>query len=89
MQYKKPLTLPATTPVVVNGSSANVRWQFDFTGSTGSVNIEADAGAGFRIYDTILLTDLNRLPYVLEGEFKQFRITATVACDCYICANRV
>lgn len=81
--------LVANTPFEFGLAAFNNRYQFDFTGTTGSVNIEINAGSGYRIYETVDLTALTRLPYSIEIEAKSVKVTPTVNTKMTVCANRI
>lgn len=74
--------LVANTPIelVTNGvvPKSRASHQFDFSGATGSVQIELDAYTGYRLLTTIDLTKTDREPYVVLCEAKSFRVTPTV-----------
>jgi len=81
--------LAANVPFEFGLAPFNNRYQFDFTGTTGSVNIEIDAGGGYRIYETVDLTVTTRLPYSIEIEAKSVQVTPTDNIKMTVCANRI
>ena len=62
--------------------------QFVFTGTAGTVLIEADMGAGYQTLVTVDLTETgNYPPYVKEAEIFAFRITPSVVTTMAYCAE--
>ena len=78
--YLYTATIAAATvlesPLVPKG---RVRHQLDFSGTTGTITIEADFGTGYRTIEVIDLTVLDRVPYCLEAAVLKFRITPSAS----------
>ena len=74
--------LQANTPIELLAGGAVPRsrasHQFDFSGTSGTVQIELDAYTGYRLLTTIDLTETDREPYVVICEAKSFQITPSV-----------
>ena len=61
--------------------------QFDFSGTTGIVNIELDAYTGYRLIETVDLSETDREPFVVVCEARAFRITPSVATNLAYCTT--
>ena len=81
-EYMHKQNLPDAATVLSSGvvPLGRVRHQIDFSGTTGSVNIDIDWGNGFRRVETVDLSNSTRLPFCIEGAARDVRITPTIAC---------
>jgi hypothetical protein len=75
--------------VVLSAMGGLARHQLDFSGTSGTVTIGLNAGAGNRIVETIDLSNTARLPYSVECEAVEFTIVPSVSTTVSYCANRV
>ena len=76
-------TISAATVITPRNGCA--RHQLDFSGTTGTVSVELDAGTGFRAIHTVELSKMDRLPLCLELEAVALRITPSVQTTmCYM-----
>ena len=65
------------------------RHQLDFSGTAGSVEIAVDFGTGYRVIETIDLTDTARLPFCFECAVEKIKVTPTVVCNMAYYFDRV
>lgn len=65
------------------------RHQLDFSGTTGSVDIDIDCGTGHRTVQTIDLTETTRMPFCFECAVEKIKITPTVVCNMAYYFDRV
>lgn len=74
-----------STTTIITPRNGCARHQLDFSGTTGTVSVELDAGTGFRAIHTVELSEMDRLPLCLELEAIAFRITPSVQTTmCYM-----
>ena len=84
---KVDLAAEASTIVSPHVPQGFAKHQFVFTGSSGTVLIEADMGAGYQTLVTVDLTKADNRPYVKEAEIFAFRITPSVVTTMAYCAE--
>jgi hypothetical protein len=70
-------TISGVTPI--NTTAGVFRHQFDFAGTTGTVAIALEAGTGPRLIETVDLSNVSRVPFVIEGEDLSFVLTPSTA----------
>lgn len=83
------LAAEASTIVAPHVPQGFAKHQFAFTGSTGTVLIEGDLGAGYQTLLTLDLTKADNRPYVIEAEILAFRITPSVVTTMAYCAQEL
>ena len=65
------------------------RHQLDFSGTSGTVQIEIDFGTGRRLIETVDLSDTSRLPFCIEADLEDFCLTPSVSTTLAYFVNEV
>jgi hypothetical protein len=83
--------LPAAAYAIVSPHlpSGVARHQLAFSGSTGTVLVEINAGVGYQSIKTIDLTDATRLPFTFECEVQAIRVSPSVVVDMAYSAQEI